>query len=457
MVWRYWGPAVSDLLLKKLASARCDGSMIDPGHAEYDHGRKVWNGVIDRRPAAILRAANVEDVRRVIDVAARCDAALAVRCGGHSFPGLSTCDGGILLDLSKLNAVSLDRNAGTVDVGGGSLLGDLDKATVPQGYVVPAGVVSHTGVAGLTLGGGMGWISRAYGLTIDSLIGAEIVTATGAVRWVDAESDRELFWGLRGGGGNFCVVTRFRFKLHRLGSVAVGRWTYPVSDARQAIMRLGELARQGERTLTATLTLTSSGLAVTAIWVGDDKSAEPMLSPFGQLAGTGQGTISRVSFIELQKRNDEHFAWARRYYAKGGFWRDIGDHAADAMVEQIMDAPTADSEIYLIQLGGAVADVAEDATAYSGRQAGYYWIVEPVWDVSADDERCTAWGRAAADRMADRTIEANYVNEQADIAIAASAYGTAKYERLRQLKSRLDPTNLFRLNQNILPIETRAR
>ncbi|MGO4830744.1 FAD-binding oxidoreductase, partial [Rhizobiaceae sp. 2RAB30] len=324
-------------------------------------------------------------------------------------------------------------------------------------YVVPAGVVSHTGVAGLTLGGGMGWISRAYGLTIDSLIGAEIATASGAVQWVDADSDRELFWGLRGGGGNFGVVTRFRFKLHRLGPVAVGQWTYAVSDAKQAIMRLSEFARKGERKRTATLTLTSSGLTVTAIWVGDDRSAETMLSPFGQLAGTGQGTISRVSFIELQKRNDEHFAWSRRYYAKGGFWRDIGDHAVETMVEQIRDAPTADSEIYLMQLGGAVADVAEDATAYSGRQAGYYWIVEPVWDASSEDTRCIAWARATADRMADRTIDANYVNEQADTAIAASAYGAAKYQRLRRLKSRLDPTNLFRLNQNILPMDTEAR
>lgn len=301
----------------------------------------------------------------------------------------------------------------------------------------------------------MGWLSREYGLTIDSLIGAEIVTASGALQWVDAVSDRELFWGLRGGGGNFGVVTRFRFKLHRLGSVVVGQWTYAASDARQAIMRFGEFARQGERTLTATLTLTSSGLTVTVVRVGHDRSAETTLSPFGRLAGTGQGTISRVSFIELQKRNGEHFAWSRRYYAKGGFWRDIDDDAAETMVEQMKDAPTADSEIYLMQLGAAVADVAEDATAYSGRQAGYYWIVEPVWDASADDMRCTAWARAAAERMADRTIDANYVNEQADTAIAASAYGAAKYQRLRQLKSRLDPTNLFRLNQNIVPAEAK--
>jgi FAD/FMN-containing dehydrogenase len=303
----------------------------------------------------------------------------------------------------------------------------------------------------------MGRISRAYGLTIDSLIGAEIVTAIGSVTWIDADSDPELFWGIRGGGGNFGVVTRFKFKLHQLGLVSVGQWSYPVASARRAIAVLGELAQQRPREFSVAFTLASLSLGVTAVWIGDSRHAERMLSPFGELAGAGEGTMGAMPFIELQSRNDVHFAWSRRYYAKGGFWRDISGEAVDAMVQQITTAPTPDSELYVTQLGGAVSDVPEDATAYSGRQAGYYWIAEPIWDNPADDERCIAWGRAAAEQMADPSIQANYINEQADTAIASGAYGAVKYDRLRRLKSRLDPTNRFRLNQNIVPLAAAPR
>lgn len=448
------GDPVSDQLLSKLAAARCDGPMIAPDHQDYERARRVWNGIVDRKPSAILRAANVDDIRKAVEVAADCGSLLAVRCGGHSFPGLSTCDNGLLLDLSQLNSVSVNEEAGIVDVGGGALLGDLDRAIVPSGYAVPAGVVSHTGVGGLTLGGGMGWLGRTQGLTIDKLVGAEIVTASGDLLWTDAARDPELFWGIRGGGGNFGVVTRFRFKLSRLGSLTAGQWDYPIGQARRAIASLRSLAERQPRELSFAFTLTASDMGVTAIRVGDGGHAGSMLEPFGQLAGPGRGTLGAMSFLHLQSRNDAHFAWSRRYYAKGGFWHDIDDHAVECMLRQIADAPTPHSEIYVLQLGGAVADVAEDATAYSGRQAAYYWIVEPVWDDPADDERCIAWCRAAADQMADRSIQANYVNEQADTAIAPGAYGAGKYERLRHLKMRLDPENLFRLNQNIIPATT---
>ena len=448
---------MSDVLLKKLASAGCRGPLITPSHEDFDRSRKVWNGIVDRRPSAILRAADVDDVRKAVDIAACCEAVLAVRAGGHSFPGLSTCDGGLLLDLSQLNSVLQDAAAGTVEAGGGALLRDLDGATVPAGYVVPAGVISHTGVAGLTLGGGMGRISRAYGLTIDSLIGAEIVTASGKVKWIDADSDPELFWGVRGGGGNFGVVTRFKFKLHRLGPVVVGQWIYPMTVALDAISTLSDLARQRPREFSLAFTLTSGGLSVSAVWIGDSRHAERMLSPFGDLAGAGKGMMSAMPFLHLQSCNDDHYPWSRRYYAKGGFWRDISGDVVEAMLEEIVTAPTEDSELYVTQLGGAVSDVSEDATAYSGRDAGYYWIAEPVWDEPADDERCIAWGRSAAERMTDRSIQANYVNEQAETAIASSAYGATKYDRLRRLKSHIDPRNLFRLNQNIAPLAAAAR
>jgi FAD/FMN-containing dehydrogenase len=442
-----------NVLLAKLAAAGCSGPIITADQPDYDRYRRVWNGLVDRRPAAILRAQTVDDVRRAAEAAAESKALLAVRCGGHSFPGLSTCNDGLVLELSQLNSVSIDRHACTIDVGGGALLGDLDRAATSIGHVVPAGVVSHTGVAGLTLGGGMGWTNRKYGLTIDSLLGAEIVTAGGDVVWTDRDHDPELFWGLRGGGGNFGVVTRFRFKMHPLGPIAVGLWHYPLAQARKAISTLHDLAHEQPRDFAVSFTLAATGLSVAAVWLGAANHTDSMLSPFGALAGSGTGAIENMPFVHLQSRNDEHFSWSRRYYAKGGFWKDVSDQAIDCMVEDIAKAPIPDCELFVAQLGGAIGDVAEDATAYSGRAAGYYWIAEPVWDRPVDDDRCLAWGRASAGRLAALSMAGNYVNEQSDAGpdVARSAYGAEKYSRLVRLKSRMDPHNLFRLNQNIEP------
>jgi FAD/FMN-containing dehydrogenase len=445
---------MSDLLLRELSVIDSHCPVITAGHQDYDLSRKVWNGVVDRHPVAIIQPQNVDDVRRAVHAAAASRALLAIRGGGHSFPGFSTCDGGLVVDLKHLNSISIDRTAGTVEVGGGALLGDLDRATIPEGFVVPAGVISHTGVAGLTLGGGMGWSSRRYGLTIDSLLGAEIVTAAGDVVWASEASEPELFWGIRGGGGNFGVVTRFKFRLHPLGPVVVGQWNYPLTSTRQALRTLRELANDHSRSQALSFTLSTAGLNVTAVWSGNMALAEPALSPMGVLAADGVGNMGVLPFLTLQSRNDEHFAWSRRYYSKGGFWRDITDEAIDQAMVAIADAPTPDCEIYAIQLGGAVCDVGEDATAYSGRSAGYYWILGPVWDAPADDDRCIAWGRATGKSLSSSAVAGNYVNEQADAdaSVALEAYGAQKYQRLARLKAKVDPHNLLRLNQNIAPL-----
>jgi hypothetical protein len=219
---------MSNSLLDALTAAELHCPVITDGHPEYDHYRRVWNGIADRRPLAIVRPQDVEDVQKAVRAAASSGALLAVRGGGHSLPGLSTCNDGLVLDLSLIHSVVIDNTAQTVDVGGGALLGDLDRATVPKGYIVPAGVISHTGVAGLTLGGGMGWASRKYGLTIDSLLGAEIVLASGDITWTSPTWNPELFWAIRGGGGNFGVVTRFRFQLHPFSGIVAGQWIYPI-------------------------------------------------------------------------------------------------------------------------------------------------------------------------------------------------------------------------------------
>jgi FAD/FMN-containing dehydrogenase len=442
-----------DRVVRDLAVARFEGALIDRHHSDYHRSRRVWNAMADRRPGLVVRPRAAEDVGKAVHVAADHGVLLAVRGGGHSLPGLSTCDGGIVLDLSGLRGVTIDPTAGRAIAGGGALLGDLDRAAVPLGRVVPAGVISHTGVAGLTLGGGMGWLSRRFGLTIDSLVGAEIVTADGRLRRIGAESEPDLFWAIRGGGGNFGVVTQFEFRTHPLGSVLVGTWLYPPGESAAALRRCRDQAASAPRELSAGFILTAEGLMVTAVHSGDTAVAEQAVSQFGRAGRPRSGQLGGLGFVELQCRSDERMAWNRRYYAKGGFLADITDEVADLAVESMATSPAPDAEVYLLQLGGAVAEVAEDATAYSGRSAGYYWIVETGWDDAAQDQRCLAWNRMTAARLTEVSMQVNYVNEQADHGrdVALAAYDASKYARLARLKARYDPGNLFRLNQNIEP------
>ena len=437
----------------KLSQARIDGVIVDGNHADYDKYRRIWNGVADRRPAAIVRARTVEDVRKTVRVAADHGALLAVRCGGHSLPGLSTCDDGIVLDLSLINQVTVDTAAGIAEVGGGALLRDLDVAGARAGLVTPAGVVSHTGVAGLTLGGGMGWLSRRFGLTIDNLLGAEVVTADGRLLWASADSEPELFWGLRGGGGNFGVVTRFRFRMHKLGPIVVGRWVYPAAGHEQVLHGFERLSAAAPRELTTNFAFTAAELVVTACWSGAAHDAEAAVAPFGNLASGVTGSFGNMAYTDLQKRHDELTEFGHRHYSKGGFLGHIDAAAIARMREAIGSAPTPETDIYVLQLGGAITDINESATPYSGRAASYYWITNTAWDDPADDARCIDWGRKAAKSLAEISMQGNYVNEQADSGkdVAFNAYGAEKYDRLARLKARYDPGNLFRLNQNIEP------
>jgi FAD/FMN-containing dehydrogenase len=439
------------LLTRGFELARLDGPVIDRSHADYGRLRRVWNGMVDRRPAAIVRAMNAKDVVKVVQIAAEREMLLAVRCGGHSFPGLSTCDDGIVLDLSLMKDILVDPISRTAEVSGGALLGDLDAAGSPYGLVTPAGVVSHTGVAGLTLGGGMGWLSRRFGLTIDSLLGAEIVTADGRLVRTSSQEEPELFWAIRGGGGNFGVVTKFKFGMHSLGTAAVGQWIFPSSEAAAALQRYRECLVGAPRELTTAFVLTPANLRITAVWSGSMEGAETALAGFGALGHIDSSSIGGTTFLELQKASDERMAWGRRCYAKGGFLLDIDENTIKLVTDAMISAPTADAEVYVLQLGGAVCDTDESDTPYVGRAAGYYWIVAPVWDGAADDENCVAWGRKTAANLAANSLRGNYVNEQSETGLAPSAYGEEKYARLAQLKGRYDPANLFRLNQNIEP------
>lgn len=434
----------------ELARAHLDGRVIDPGHREYDRLRRVCNAIIERRPAAVIQAATARDVQEVVRVAAEFGLPLAVRCGGHSFAGLGTCDEGIVCDLSRMNAVVVEPEAGVVHVGGGALLGDVDAAGERYGLVTPAGVVSHTGVGGLTLGGGMGYLSRRFGLTIDSLIEADIVTADGRRSRVSADEQPELFWAIRGGGGNFGVVTRFTFRMHELGPVVIRRWTSPAAAAAETLMRYRDAAAAAPRELTTAFVVSQDELVLRAIWTGSmagSNAVERFSFP-----GTVQDPKVDMTFLELQRASDELLPWGRRYYSKGGFLAGLDDRVIAVIADATKEMPLPGLEVYCLQLGGAVSDVDDEATAYSGRAGAFYWISQGVWDSPDDDERAIAWCRQTARRLGDLSMSANYVNEQADTGVAHSAYGESKYRRLAHLKWRYDPTNLFRLNQNIEPV-----
>ena len=438
-------------LARDLANANLDGALVDRDHVQYDRLRRVNNGLIDRRPAAIVRAASKRDVQTVVRIAAERDALLAVRCGGHSFPGLSTCEGGIVLDLSLMKEVIVDPEARTAEVAGGALLGDVDAATVRHGFVTPSGVVSHTGVGGLTLGGGMGWLSRRFGLTIDNLLGVDIVMADGRLLRINADKEPDLFWAIRGGGGNFGIVTKFWFRMHPLGPVFIRRWTYPAAEAPAVLRRYRDALQGAPRELTTLFVLMSTELLLTALWSGSSQGAEATLARFGALGSATAVPNVGTSFLDLQRASDERMAWGRRYYAKGGFFGEIDDATIATVIERVAAAPTPEAEVYCLQLGGAVCDVDEAATPYAGRAAGHYWISTAVWDDPTEDSQRVAWGRATASQLAARSLQVNYVNEQSDTGVAQGAYGEDKYNQLARLKWRYDPTNLFRLNQNIEP------
>jgi FAD/FMN-containing dehydrogenase len=441
----------SSLLLRDLARTHLKGAIVDRSHAQYDRLRRVNNGLIERRPVAVVRARSTSDVQNVVRIAAEHGSPLAVRCGGHSFPGYSTCDEGIVLDLSLMNHVTVDAPARIAEVAGGALLGDVDAAGLEHGLVTPAGVVSHTGAGGLTLGGGMGWLSRRFGLTIDNLLGAELVTADGRLIRASADEEPDLFWAIRGGGGNFGVVTKFRFRMHPLGAAVIRRWEYPASEAPAVLRRFRDALVSAPRELTTLFVLMPKGLVITALCSGSSHGAEAALAPFGTLGHAASLSNGELTFLELQRLSDERMAWGRRYYSKGGFFSSLGDSAIEEIVGAMETAPILEAEVYCLQLGGAVGDVKESATPYSGRAAAHYWITECAWDNPEDDVRSVAWGRNTAAKLTPLSLRGNYVNEQSETGIAQSAYGEEKYDRLSKIKWRYDPTNLFRLNQNIEP------
>ena len=443
------------------------GRLILPGDAEYDHSRVVWNAIADRYPAIVARCTRVEDVVAAVRFAREHDLVIAVRGGGHSVAGFSTCDGGMVVDLSGMRDIRVDPAAQIARVQGGALLEQLDRAAQEYGLACPVGVVGHTGVAGLTLGGGFGRLERKHGFTIDNLLSVDLVSADGTVRHASEEDDPELFWGLRGAGANFGVATAFEFRLHPIGpNVTTAVVVLPIGRARDAAELYRELCRTAPSYMHLALSFSTAPggrgaspgqrgvptVGVGAAHFGDSKDAERDLKALrGQIDPLVE-TVTQTTYLELQKRSDEEMAWGKRFYMKGAFLNELSNAAVDTAAEHVSTA-SGECSISLWALGGATAEVAEDAMAFTGRGAAHWMDAEALWVEKEQDEDRIAWGRAAMAALKPYTRPGNYVNdvvEQGDD-IVRSIYGNKKYDRLRALKRTHDPDNVFRLNQNIRP------
>ena len=445
------------------------GEVVRPGDPGYDAARRVWNGMIDRRPALIVRPTSTDDVVAAVRFARERELVVAVRGGGHSIPGLSTCDDGIVIDLSRMRGARVDPHAGTARVGGGALLGELDDAAQQQGLVCPVGVVSHTGVGGLTLGGGMGRLQRRFGLTIDNLLAVELVTADGRLVRASEDEQPDLFWGMRGAGANFGIVTAFEFRLHPFeGTVTHGAVIHPVERAQALAERYRELVETGPDTVWASFGV---GLALPAEEYPPEVAGRPMayvgvlhsgpvadaerdLAALRGLGGAAVDSVEVKPYLTTQRLSDEAEAWGHRFSMRSDFLRALPDEVVRAWVERVHRIPEGASGGYSVwSCGGAIAAVADDATAFTGREGLYWAAAEVQWDEPELDDACRAWGRAALAEAQPYEAAGRYVNDVAEVeeGLARSIYGDAKWERLVALKREWDPDNVFRLNQNIRP------
>jgi FAD/FMN-containing dehydrogenase len=443
------------------------GEVITPDDVGYAQHRKVWNGSIDRMPSLIARCAGVSDVRSAVRFARERQLLVAVRSGGHSFPGLSVCDGGMVLDLGLMKGVRVDPERQRVRAQAGVLLGELDQETQAFGYAVPAGIVTHTGLAGLTLGGGIGWIMRKYGLTIDSLTSVDVVTADGEFVTASEDQNPDLFWGVRGGGGNFGVVTEFEFQMHRLGpQVVAGPVFWPAEDTREVLRFYRDWIRDcPDELMTIVVQRQAPDLpvvprelvgrlvvAVVACYAGDVGEGERVVQPLKRFGSPVLDLCVPKPYLAHQKAFDPSFRHGHWYYVRSCDVAALTDEVVDVMAEYGQQITSPITSIALWQMGGAVARVDRNATAFDGRHTGFTFNINGNSESADGFEEQRRWARSYWDSLAPHHtgVYVNFLMEEGEERVR-QAYGVEKYERLKALKRKYDPTNFFRLNQNITP------
>jgi FAD/FMN-containing dehydrogenase len=448
--------------------AGLSGDVILPGDPGYDDARKVFNSMIDRRPAVIARCASTDDVVAAVRFGADNDLPIAVRSGGHSVAGMSICDAGILVDLGGLKRIEVDRATRTARARGGVLWGEFDAATQEHGLHTPGGRVTTTGVGGFTTGGGYGWTSSKHGLTCDNLISAEVVLADGRVITASQEENADLFWGIRGGSGNFGVVTDFEFQLHELGPIVLaGLALWPLERASEVFRGWRDYVDAAPDELsTACVMITAPpedfvpdrlkgqvAVGMAAMYVGDPEEGAGVVQPLKDL-GPEVDLIQPMPYTAFQAILDPSAPPGMRNYWRGEYMSRLPDEAIDTFVAHAPDVAAAGmplSQMIIFRIGQGVTAISDDATAFSHRDADYLFHPISVWENPADDGRVIAANRAFADAMRPFGTGAAYLNFTPETDRIRDAYGDAKYERLVALKDKYDPDNLFRGNQNIKP------
>ena len=438
-----------------------DGDVLVPGDRAYDAARAVWNAMVDRRPRLIARCRNVGDVRAAVRAARDLNLEIGVRCGGHSVLGLGIPENGLMIDLTPMGAVRVDPTQKRAWVQGGALLGALDRATQLHGLATTAGNVSHTGVGGLTLGGGMGWLARQYGLSCDNVMAFEMVTADGDVVHASQTENADLYWGLRGGGGNFGVVTEFEFRLHEVGSAAlITEVSFPIEAASSVLRTWRDLSQEAPRQATFTASLAGDQDVVTVgfVWVGHPATGRqlPSMKPLGKPLTE---RVVELSYVDLQRIDDTPQGHALRRYMKGHYLGELSDDAIEAMLESRTDRSTvALPNVGLQAYGGAIAEVPDQDTAFTFRNTAFEYVAASRWTDPAEDDQQMALARRTAAAL-DPFARGQYVNTLSDEGAEGvrRVYPPDKLARLTALKDKYDPGNVFHLNHNIRPSDHPTR
>ncbi len=434
-----------------------NGSVITPEDEEYNTVRKIWNGMIDRKPAVIVRCMNSTDIIEAVKFARKRDLLISVRGGGHNVSGSAVCEGGIMIDLSLMKTVKVHPADRLADVEMGATWGDFDRATQQYGLATTGGLITTTGVAGLTLGGGVGWLVRKYGLSCDNLIEAQVVTSDGSLVKASMQQNADLLWGLRGGGGNFGIVTSMKLRIHEASTVLGGMILYPREKAKEVIQFYREFIKTApdELTLYSALLTSPDGIPIVAIigcYCGDIEKGEAVIKRLREFGTPVADLFQPIPYVQMQSLLDAGFPHGNRYYWKSGFLKDLSDEAIDIIISHMASNPSPYSATILEYYGGAAGREPEGGTAYPHRQPQFDLVIISNWPDKQEDEKNIGWTCNIWEAMQPYLSNKVYVNTLGveGQERVKEAYGE-NYQRLVALKRKYDPYNVFRMNQNILP------
>lgn len=456
---------MADLKIQELRG-KVTGEVIAPEDAGYEEARVVYNAMIDKRPAVVVRAANADDVVAAVNFAREGSLDLAVRGGGHSVPGFGTCDGGVVIDLSGMRGVTVDPANNTARAQGGATWGDFNDATHVHGLATTGGIISTTGVSGLTLGGGIGYLSRGFGLSLDSLVSADVVTADGRTLVASPRENEDLFWALRGGGGNFGVATSLEFSLHPVNDIYGGPMFFELSEVETILKFYRDYIADAPRQMGVFPAFQiapplpfipedrhgDTFIALVGCWAGPVEQGEEMFKPFHDVAPVVAEFVGPAPYPALNSAFDALVPAGLQHYWKASFVKELTDDAIAAHVQHGPKVPVVNSTVHIYPINGACHDVASDATAFAYRDANFATVIAGMWPDASDNEANTKWVRDYYDATAPHSEAGGYINFMAgDDQGRIKANYKGNYDRLVEVKRTYDPGNLFHLNQNIKP------